>query len=86
MRCVGEVTFDEVFAMGGVEPAERGIDDGGNGASRGAGEAPEHGSGEQLAFAGREAVEREREPAAVSEGYFEGFWVDTESLHEIIFT
>jgi hypothetical protein len=85
VRGEGEIALDNVIAVGGVEATERGIDDGGDGSTGGASEAPEHGGGEELPFASGESVEGEREAAAVGEGYFEGFRVDAEAVDEVTF-
>jgi len=45
---MGEVTFDEVLAVGGIEPGHGRIDDGRQRPGRCLGQSPEHGDGEEL--------------------------------------
>ncbi len=48
MAGMREVAFDQVLAMGGIEPGHGRIDDGRQRPGRCLGQAPEHGDGEEL--------------------------------------
>ena len=85
MACVGVLAFRKTVAVRVVQSAQRGVHNQWDLPTRRIRESPDHGRGDQLAFAGGQIVELDSVVLIVQQFRGEGLGVDVELGHQVIF-